>query len=125
MLTLQIVLKVLEIIFIHWFADFFCQTSFQAENKSKRFDALTFHILSYSAITATAWWLIFGLNFTPTVLFVFTITFCVHWITDFITSRMTSPLFAKKQYHWAFVVIGIDQVLHYIQLFLTAHYINI
>jgi len=125
MLTNQIIINILLIIFIHWFADFFCQTSWQAENKSKRFDALTFHVLTYALITAGFWWYVFKLSFAPTVLFVFTITFFAHGLTDFVTSRITSPLFASKNYHWAFVVIGIDQCLHYLQLFLTAQYLHI
>jgi hypothetical protein len=59
------------ILFCHWFADFFLQTSWQAENKSKRVDALTFHVLSYSVVTSLIWWLAFGLTFAPNVLFVF------------------------------------------------------
>jgi len=125
MLTNAIVNIVLIIILCHWFADFFVQTSWQAENKSKRFDALTFHVLSYSAITSLVWWWAFGLQFAPYVLFLFTVTFFTHWLTDFVSSRITSSLFAQKNYHWAFVVIGIDQCFHYIQLFLTAQYLHI
>ena len=42
-----------------------------------------------------------------------------HFITDGITSRMTTWLYNKGERHWFFVVIGLDQFLHYVVLFLT------
>jgi hypothetical protein len=53
------------------------------------------------------------------------ITFITHTATDYFTSRIVSKKFAKQEYgspipnFGAFTIIGIDQVLHYIQLFLT------
>lgn len=125
MLTTAIINIIFIIIFTHWFADFFLQTSFQAQNKSKRFDALTFHVLSYSLVTTAIWGYFFNLSFAPNMLFLFCVTFFTHWITDFVTSRITSPLFGKQKYHWGFVVVGVDQCLHYLQLFLTAKYLHI
>lgn len=116
------------IILIHWFADFVCQTDWQAQNKSKNNKALLSHTMSYSAI-----WLSFGVfyvlfnldTYTPWSLtkFVF-ITFVAHTLTDYITSRINSKLWAKKDVHNFFVSVGFDQVLHYVQLFLTFHFLR-
>ena len=53
-----------------------------------------------------------------TILFVL-ITFICHTITDYFTSRLNSKLWQKGEVHYFFVAIGGDQILHYIQLFLT------
>ena len=47
------------------------------------------------------------------------ITFITHTITDYFTSRLNSRLWAKGDVHNFFVSVGFDQVLHYVQLFLT------
>lgn len=119
---------VFGIILIHWFADFVCQTDWEAQNKSKNNKALLSHTLTYSGI-----WLSFGVfyvlfnldTYIPWSLtkFVF-ITFVAHTLTDYITSRINSKLWAKKDVHNFFVSVGFDQVLHYVQLFLTFHFLR-
>ena len=52
-------------------------------------------------------------------LFFVGITFVCHTITDYFTSRLNSKLWAKGDVHNFFVSVGFDQVLHYVQLFLT------
>jgi hypothetical protein len=49
----------------------------------------------------------------------FFLTFGFHFATDFITSRIGKPFWEKKDFHNGFVVVGFDQVLHYIQLIYT------
>jgi hypothetical protein len=113
------------IILIHWFADFVCQTDWQAQNKSKSNKALLSHTLTYSWI-----WLTFGCiyvlfnleTYVPWTLTKFVwITFAAHTLTDYVTSRINSYLWQKKDVHNFFVSVGFDQVLHYVQLFLTFH----
>lgn len=116
----------LLIIAIHFFADFVCQTHDMAVNKSKSNGWLSAHVGVYTIVTLLAW------NFTilqpavefntSTYLNFFTFIFTTHWITDYITSRITSKYFGKGDYHNGFVVVGIDQVFHYIQL-LSAYYL--
>lgn len=116
------------IIAIHFFADFVCQTDWQAQNKSKNNKALLSHTLSYSSI-----WLSFGVmyvlfnldTYIPWTLskFVF-ITFVAHTLTDYVTSRINSYLWQKKDVHNFFVSVGFDQVLHYVQLFLTFYFLT-
>ena len=122
---------VLAILFVHWVADFVCQTSWQAENKSKTWDALLKHTLTYSAIWFLPALAMFALSHPNEPVgweipraFAFTaITFACHTATDYYTSRVNSMLWEKKEVHNFFVSIGWDQLLHYIQLILTFYYL--
>jgi membrane-bound metal-dependent hydrolase YbcI (DUF457 family) len=116
------------IILIHWFADFVCQTDWEAQNKSKNNLALLRHTIKYTSI-----WVVFGalycaFNSTPYIPFSLTlfalITFVSHTLTDYVTSRINSYLWNKKDVHNFFVSVGFDQVLHYVQLFLTFHFLT-
>lgn len=128
MLSYLVIGVILQILFFHWFADFVCQTPYQAINKSKQFDALVFHVLNYSILTTFLWMYYF--NIPPTVvnaLFIFCVTFFAHLTTDFLTSRLNSLLFKlgkdDPSKHWFFVSVGFDQILHYIQLFYLYNYV--
>lgn len=124
---MEAVLTVLAIAFVHWIADFVCQTHEQSILKSKVFSILVEHtstysgvffipILTYALLTVDNY---FQLFYMP---FLFTgITFIFHTTQDYITSRMTSKLYAKQDFHNFFVVIGFDQFLHLAQLLLTYH----
>ena len=114
---------VLSILFVHWFADFVCQTDWQATNKSKDNSALLQHTATY-----TFMWLplilILGYQGTDIkLLLFFPITFICHTITDYFTSRVNSKLWERKQVHSFFVSVGFDQFLHYAQLFITFYYL--
>lgn len=111
---------VLGIIFIHWFADFVLQTDKQARGKSKNWSDLLSHTGTYSLV----WFLIINTLIVLKVLnplfyFFAPITFVAHTITDYFTSRLNSKLWSEGKVHNFFVSVGFDQVLHYIQLFLT------
>lgn len=112
-------IEIFSIIIIHWFADFVLQTDWQAKNKSSNNKALTSHVMSYSAVwlfVCSAYSIIthnwYMISF-PTV------TFTCHWVTDYFTSRLNTKLWKEQKVHYFFVSVGFDQVLHYIQLFLT------
>lgn len=130
----------LSLLIIHTFADFFFQTNWMGTNKSKNWSALFAHTIVYS------WF--FTYYGIPFVL----ITFVTHTLTDAITSRMTSYLYGnlddwyfyntfgwdwlnkiedderfafwyQPNAHWFFVVIGFDQLIHFITLAYTYKYI--
>ena len=110
------------LLFTHWVADFIFQTHWQATNKSKNNMALAAHVGTYTLI-----WLLFlygyvignQMTFTPMMFLFIPITFVAHFCTDYVTSRITSYLYKKEDFHNFFVVIGFDQLLHYLQIFLT------
>jgi len=120
MLDLKIVLGIL---FIHWVCDFVLQTDWQAQNKSKRWDALLLHTGIYSTAfyaSLTIFTFLMGVSIRIYSLLIFLgVTFICHTITDYFTSRVNSKLYANKQIHYFFVSVGFDQWLHYVQLFLT------
>jgi hypothetical protein len=108
---------IMLILVIHWVADFLMQTEAQATNKSKDNYWLLTHVSIYSFM-----WLVIllGFRFEPIGVLKFTlITFIAHFITDYFTSRWTSKLYKKGKFYGFpafFSVIGLDQILHYIQL---------
>jgi len=123
------------ILIIHWIADFVLQTDAQAKGKSNNWKDLLHHTFTYSSI-----WLAFitiicilGVifNFTredvgwsTSILYFPLITFILHTITDYYTSRVNSQLWKDGKTHDFFVAIGFDQLLHYIQLILTYYYLT-
>jgi hypothetical protein len=127
--------EIITIIITHWVADFVFQDEKWALGKSKNWSDLLKHTLTYSYIWALLGcfvclvnpelqenykWVDFAIVFPL-------ITFITHTITDYFTSRVVSKKFATGQYgssipnFGAFSIIGIDQVLHYVQLFATYH----
>lgn len=120
------------ILIVHWLLDFVFQTHYEATNKSKNFNALISHTLTYSA-----GWILFlvffslynalAYPFTPPptnqllidICIFGVITFVIHTMIDYITSKQTAKLFIKQDYHNFFVLIGFDQILHYLQLWFT------
>jgi len=124
--------EIFTIIIIHWFADFLMQDEKWALGKSKNWNDLINHTITYSIM-----WLCIGIlisffkyDIIFKVFYFSFITFIFHTITDYFTSRIVSKKFANKEYgssipnFGGFTIIGIDQVLHYIQLFTTYYYLK-
>ena len=111
----------LWILVIHFLADFGLQTHEQATMKGKFNLWLFYHVGVYSVIWLICSFIFFG-EIWDAVLFSL-ITFIFHYCTDWITSRIGKPFWEKQDLHNGFVVVGFDQVLHYIQLYYTFKYI--
>jgi hypothetical protein len=87
-------------IWLHFFADFICQTDQMALNKSKDNGWLGIHCLVYALPF---------LYFGP----IFAIIACgTHFVIDWCTSRANAKLWANDKRHWFFTMIGFDQALH-------------
>ena len=119
---------IILILFSHWFSDFILQTRWQAENKSKNNEALSRHLGTYSAgmlllLYITPYFL-FSVhpnlfNYLKSVILYVLLNGCLHWITDYFTSRATTHFYQKKDIHSFFGVIGFDQFIHVSTLLLT------
>jgi Na+/phosphate symporter len=96
---------ILLLVWCHFVGDFILQTSYMATNKSKSNRVLTTHVLVYSLP-----FLLFGPLFAL-------ITMVLHFMTDWVTSRITSKLWWYEDKHWFFVVVGADQAIHFTCLF--------
>lgn len=127
--------EIFSIIFIHWVADFVFQDEKWATGKSKNWSDLLAHTFTYSTIWLIPVIFLFPKDWTTyqyvsNSLLFGTVTFITHTITDYFTSRIVSKKFANKEYgspipnFGAFTIIGIDQVLHYIQLFTTYYFLT-
>lgn len=122
---------ILLLMFLHWLADFIFQTDEMAKNKSTSFKWLTKHVLTYSGVLFAG---LFGWCFftADSLLLVesglyFSLAFAVtngilHFLIDAVTSRITSYLWKQQKVHLFFVVIGLDQFLHFACLYLTMCY---
>ena len=108
----------IEILLIHFLADFGLQTHEQAnkkgEGKSFWNIYLFRHVLTYTLVWFV--WLICHCTDSEQVILGTVFVFVTHYITDWITSRLSKPLFASENYHDGFVIIGADQVAHYLSL---------
>lgn len=114
------------IIVIHFIADFIFQDEKWAVGKSKSIKMLLYHTLTYSYIWFCASTvLILSGDLSPMLYWFAPITFVFHTLTDYFTSKITSSLYAQGKFGSEipnlgfFTMIGLDQVLHYAQLFLT------
>ena len=107
------IIQILLLLLIHWFADFIMQTDKQAKGKSKNIKDLINHTITYS-IVMTIGFIMININMIPIYLFIlFGVTmFISHTIIDYVTSRINSKLWSEGRTHDFFVSIGFDQFLH-------------
>lgn len=122
-MNISSIIIVLSILFIHWIADFVCQSEEMSLGKSKSWDPLLEHAFTYSAIwvlPSMFYGVLTHSDYTVGHIIWFSpITFVCHTATDYYTSRVNAQLWDQKKTHQFFVSIGFDQFLHFTQLFLT------
>lgn len=102
------VVDVMILICIHFVADFILQPDEMAKKKSSSNKWLFFHVITYM--------IPFLLWFGPLYALVNGIA---HYITDYITSRISSEFWRDGKVHQFFVTIGADQAIHMVTLVLT------
>jgi|TARA_B100001094_G_scaffold333184_1_gene409329 hypothetical protein len=107
--------QVLGIIIAHWIGDFLLQNEKMALGKSSSNKLLTIHVAIWTTTMAVitiplglpvVWVLLMGV---------------LHWIQDYITSRLNSYYAKIKNNEMFWNMIGTDQMLHYIIMFLSLH----
>jgi integral membrane sensor domain MASE1 len=130
----------------HFVSDFVFQSNWMASNKSKNLDALFSHTMAYTftMVVFLGFYTQFRFNYPPGIVVplwaVFSIvTFSTHTLTDFVTSRITSVIFESamqdfkqdlrnefsRKYHDYFVVIGLDQLIHFLSIWATLYALNL
>ena len=131
-----------QVLVAHFVADWVLQSNWMALNKSKRWDALAWHVLVYGA---GLFFLTLGMVYPGDLARWVGFNMAIHYFQDAFTSRMTSRLWFIKllepksttmkgvgwvwckpdleKRHWFFVAIGLDQMLHYLTLFWTAKWL--
>jgi hypothetical protein len=115
--------QLLALLAVHWVGDFVLQSHWMSVNKSRRIDALAMHVATYTGTLLLGSALILGVRpMTPFLLYVGANGF-LHFVTDFVTSRITSRLWQQKREHDFFVVVGFDQLIHQVTLAATLWYI--
>ncbi|MCC7303270.1 MAG: DUF3307 domain-containing protein [Bacteroidia bacterium] len=116
--------SVLFIVITHFVADFLCQTDKMALNKSHSLKWLSLHVLTYTAVLGVSSTIFMQAAGWGNILLFIGMNGGLHFITDFFTSKATSRLYKLESKHWFFVMIGLDQMIHYLCLFLTLEYIE-
>lgn len=123
-MTTGVLIGLIWIMFIHWFADFVFQTNYMAQNKSSKIEALVLHIAVYMIVlfigTLTFLSEPYYLSLQKITNFVI-VNGIFHFVIDFFTSKATSKLWKEGKIHEFFVVIGFDQLFHFIILLETAN----
>lgn len=102
----------LYLVWMHFVADFLLQTDRIALNKSSSNSILLLHVTAY------------GLCFMSVGVAYALANTVLHFITDWITSRLTKRLWQANERHWFFVVIGLDQAAHMTALIATYNLFN-
>ena len=101
------ILSIMALMLVHFIADFALQSDWMAINKNSNWKAMGAHIAIYTTCL-----MVFGFAYALLNGF-------VHLFVDINTSRATKILWQQNKRHWFFVVIGLDQMIHYWCLILT------
>lgn len=88
----------------HFIGDFVLQSHWMSVNKSSNWKALAAHVAVYGACLTP-----FGLLFALA-------NAAIHGAVDAVTSRITKRLWLAQRWHYFFLVIGADQLTHYLCL---------
>lgn len=107
---------IVALILIHFVADFVLQTQVMAQNKSSSNKWLLYHVIIY-ILPFSLMNLIFD-NIAVTLIFMVA-NMSLHFVTDYVSSRVAKQYWEKKDVHNFFVVIGADQMIHMLTLVLT------
>ena len=113
---------IIVIIASHFIGDFVLQSNWMATNKSKNIIALSSHVATYSFTLLVSMFLAFKIPIEIVFFWTF-VNMVLHFLTDMITSKITTVLYQEKRMHDFFVVIGADQLFHYSCLFISYVYL--
>ena len=104
---------ILKIIICHWIGDGLLQTEQMATQKSKSTYWLSAHVGAYILPFIVVFYNILGWVLLMAIL---------HWIQDYITSRINSQYLQEKNNTMFWNSIWTDQMIHYVILFVSITY---
>lgn len=108
--------NIIILIAAHFFADFFCQSRKLADTKSEDLGNLTIHVGIYSLVMSLIVRLLTKEDW-DTILVINALFFVTHWLTDYVTSRITKQYYKKQNYYAFFNTIAVDQFIHLSSVF--------
>ena len=111
------------VLLIHYIADFVCQTNWMALNKSKSNLALGAHVATYTGVMLVG--LHIGLIFhNMQYIWLFSlINALLHFITDYVSSRISAKFWVAEQRSFFWWTIGFDQWVHNATLILLTAFL--
>ena len=116
----------LAIFVVHFLADFVFQTSQMATGKSKSLKWLSIHVGVYGLVSLLSMYLVANSVNSYYLGFAWWLgNVALHFVTDFITSKITSRYWENKNMRLFFVMIGFDQLIHNICLIGTYYAITV
>lgn len=111
------------ILVIHFLADFGLQTHEQATRKGEGRSFWNRWLFYHVGVYTLVWGAVFFFLPLPSEIQNVRgwVLFCLligipHYLTDWVTSRLSKPFFSSGDFHNGFVVVGADQVIHYLCL---------
>lgn len=114
---------IISLLVIHYIADYLFQTRRQGNGKASSLYLLGEHVFTYMNVFGIGLCLMMvtGIapNIVPDIWIFMCITFLLHFVTDFVTSKATKKLWAQKKEYATFAVMGLDQLLHTTGLVIT------
>ncbi len=113
----------LQILAIHFIADFVLQSNWMAQNKSKSNRPLLCHVFVYFVTFLILLTLCVPSSRYSDLYFFVYINAAIHFFVDWATSRINAYLWAKGDVHNFFVGVGFDQLIHATTLISTAYWI--
>lgn len=93
---------------LHFVGDFILQSRYVGINKSKYVPILAWHCLVYVSV------FIPFAGFTDQIVYLY----LSHFITDYVTSRLSAYYYNKDSMYMFWNIIGCDQLLHIICIYL-------
>ena len=106
---------IIWLMLLHWLGDFVLQTDWMAVHKASDRKALFTHIGVYGATMFTGLFSMFGFSAIWFVL----LNAILHGIIDYVTSKASHYCNDTGDRHNMFVMIGLDQFVHFVFLYLT------
>lgn len=116
------IILIIQILLIHYIADYLFQVEKWAQSKSHNVLALMKHIVTYMLVFGFLLFFCLPISINSLILFLLVNGFIHFWV-DFTTSKITHSLYNTQNWFWFFKVLGIDQLIHFITLFITLKYI--